>query len=490
MSSTPRPTCALNVSALTLSDYRDAALGSVERERIARHLPTCARCRQRLEGYERGAAALRAERVPIPDERLWRGVYATMGQRSRSSHRASFPSRRVIGGLCAVAAVVLLVVGFARLLNRAPAGKVLVGTPLDWTRANFTAQSVGAFSTLAPVGDGTTAYACTPTQPNGLPPAMYVTNDRGATWTMIATLPVGPENICAMVGDQTEPTRALVLVWNSATSEAPITSPDAVYATQDGGQKWTRITTLPANQGVVSVATQRGITYLLATMPGGASDALYTSTDAMKTWKQDAQDVGAFWLEPDGTLYYTTEATGETGQGGASVTTLTLHASTDGGKTATTVVGPHPQQFIVRTAASATSQPLICAASDSSGSQIDDVSCSSDGGQTWIPRNTPPLPSASAGQSQQASLPPPEVFAVDSDGSLLGASASYGGDGFVQFALYRLAPGGTEWESIGTMPSGTTFQLFAGTGVPSVLWAVPARMSAPFSAHYTPAATP
>lgn len=497
MTTTHLPSCALNISAETLSNYRDAALPHVERERIANHLHSCARCRDRLAGYERSAVAIRSERVPSADGRLWQGVRAGLDRRTsrpRVMRRVLLPSRQMWSGLGAVAAVLLIVVGFARLLNRAPAGPpVLNGHALTWTRANLSPQAqgispeqIGQFSNVVPVGDGTIAYACAPTQPNGRQPALFATHDSGATWTMTQKVATGPANACYVVVDQTDPQTALLVVGNAASPAALATTPDAiqgVFVTQDGGGSLVQMPTI-GSQGVDGLATHNATAYLLAGIQqDGSGGTLFVSTDFMNTWAtvQGVSNVDHFWLEhdQDGTLYVS-ERTSQSGE--------VLLNGRLGSDTWTRLAAPAAQAFISTGQFAANTPPTFCAITPTLPWKPD-VSCSGDGGKTWADRHAPALP-WTTDKAQMAKLPAPDVIGIDSNGALLAYSDALENNQPV-YTLYRLSAGATEWESLGPLPAGTAPSTTIGDGVASTLWALPsaAGLSA-YTATYTPASAP
>ena len=126
--------CPLGLPSETLSAWRDRLLPPAEARRISAHVRECHACRERLAGFERLAPPLRAERVPEPDERLWLAVRAGMAgvpQRARvgGGRRGRGPNRASWRALAAIAAVVLLAVGFATLYGALLPGLGRTGKP-------------------------------------------------------------------------------------------------------------------------------------------------------------------------------------------------------------------------------------------------------------------------------------------------------------------------------------------------------------------------
>ncbi len=142
MSQQTTPTCALGLTSADLSAWRDEALAPDETARIGAHSESCPACQQRLRGFAMVAATLQAQQVPSPDERLWQGVLAALAAERQTTSADSItgehlvpdesgernpipPSltpprswrRRALGTLAAVAAIALVVVGFARLFQ-------------------------------------------------------------------------------------------------------------------------------------------------------------------------------------------------------------------------------------------------------------------------------------------------------------------------------------------------------------------------------------
>ena len=113
---TANASCPLGISRATIAAWRDGALSGDEAARIAAHVSGCDACRHEIAVYESLDNALRRQPVPQSDGRLWRAVRAgmTSAHRPRNTRRTV---RRVAGATSALAAVLLLALGFAQLFQ-------------------------------------------------------------------------------------------------------------------------------------------------------------------------------------------------------------------------------------------------------------------------------------------------------------------------------------------------------------------------------------
>src|SRR5690242_9830655 len=113
---TANASCPLGISPATIAAWRDGALSGDEAARIAAHVSGCEACRREIALYESLDNALRRQPVPQSDGRLWQAVRAGM----TSAHGPRNPRRtvrRVAGATSALAAVLLLALGFAQLFQ-------------------------------------------------------------------------------------------------------------------------------------------------------------------------------------------------------------------------------------------------------------------------------------------------------------------------------------------------------------------------------------
>lgn len=502
MSATQTPTCALKINAETLSNYRDAALSPAERERIAQHLPTCARCRARLAGYEHAAVALRAERVPMPDGRLWRGVRAEMERRPHKARVLSLSSRPILSGLGAVAAVLLLVVGFAQLLHRPPSKGTMV--PLVWTR-HALPQGVSVAGMLRhslAVVDANDAYSCSVNPSGGGSLAVYetriyVTHDRGAAWDIATKLRTSVSfNYCEMLPDMHTAGWALMVAGQADSGGYLPTGKGDLQLTTDGGKTWTQLSApvdkvnpfQASGYRIAQMATMNENTFILTfdqcgscSYPDGTAPPVYNqllvSHDGMQTWAPvdnaittAGQYVQQFWVGANGTLYAQTAP--NTGNS-ANANDLQLWTSTDSGQTWTRLPAPSAAEFQVHTTGTAATLCALTPNEQASTStiatlQFIDLQCSTDGGKTWAKQNVPELPARSA--SISTSGPIPTVMGYLDDGALLGQSASGTAMNYT-VTLYTLEPGSQDWQSLGALPAANLEAGYASVPAPGAFWA-------------------
>lgn len=111
--------CALSLSPDDLSARRDGALDAATKARLDTHISGCRACRARVREYDDIAQALRA--IPAPEPlygfgRDPRSHDTTAAEQFTPAHPA-IRRQRTLGSLGAVAAVVLLALGFAQVLH-------------------------------------------------------------------------------------------------------------------------------------------------------------------------------------------------------------------------------------------------------------------------------------------------------------------------------------------------------------------------------------
>src|SRR5260370_19561381 len=113
------PACEHGIPAHTLSAWRDGDLPAGEAQRITAHIAECAASRARLADYDALLQAMRAQRVPPADERLWPAVRMRISQtRAGTPMHTGNTARRLLGALGALAAVPALLPGFSLVLPR------------------------------------------------------------------------------------------------------------------------------------------------------------------------------------------------------------------------------------------------------------------------------------------------------------------------------------------------------------------------------------
>jgi photosystem II stability/assembly factor-like uncharacterized protein len=517
MSAEPIPACALGLTAARLSAWRDQSLSAAEAEQIRAHVARCPACQQRLADYEAIAHALRAQRVPAPDERLWRGVRAGMAQ-PRQRAQLNLPRVPLWRTLVATAAALLLVAGFAQMLRYIALGHttdIVTPTPttsesvgpLVWKQAPqqaFLGPNVSIGSLVVAPSDGLTAYACAVS--SALPisaPAVWVTHDETSHWSRATALPSTQtaklNTQCSVAVDSDDARIAVAVVYWQVGRLGPDVRSSSTFVTRDGGANWQQLT--GSEPYVIGrLATRQGVTYAVRTTqpnPALIVSSLSASSDGMRTWQSIDQaitaqnlQVAAFWLDPS------TGAIVAEGAGDPTTQPDRLWATYDGGQRWTRLPNPAlitSGQFAVQ--APSSNQPWrICYLYQDAGGQANQLFCSTDGGLTWSQRPTLNNTFTCLKCTGKPGTPTTEVFsmglvAIADDGAVLATVwvpqapvtvPSSGGPPPIR-TLYRLPPGGNTWQSLGALPHSTDAQtgellygnvVYAASPGQGVLWSV------------------
>ncbi|HEX5439459.1 MAG TPA: zf-HC2 domain-containing protein, partial [Ktedonobacterales bacterium] len=329
---TANTSCPLSISPATIAAWRDGALPSDESARIATHVSGCEACRRAIALYESLDEALRRQPAPQSDGRLWQAVRAgmTSAHGPRNTRRTV---RRVAGATSALAAVLLLALGFAQIFQARgnvtfhprSTATVVQGTPTplptagpaspaipvaspNWQPGNFPTSGItfgersddilsfGVAST-----NGNIAYACySQTKQIRQPPhapaqiisqiTIYRTSDRAAHWTRLAQFswPDAQISECVVQVDALDSSRVLVNIGG----EDVTTYNEAQWyeLTEDGGATWTR---LAYDDGLSYLATANGRTYAIRWQVVGQQSNgqpkydvhLSVSTDHLRSWQ-------------------------------------------------------------------------------------------------------------------------------------------------------------------------------------------------------------
>jgi anti-sigma factor RsiW len=333
--------CPERVAPATLAAWRDGTLSAADAAHVTAHVPTCPACRAVLSSYDTLDDALRRQPAPEPDERLWRAVQHGMHGTRRMRH-ASKPAQQLGGGLAALAAVVLLALGFAQVLHSrvvttvhtsatattatpapqgtptllptaVPASPVTNGPRPSWQQARLpveplTDQDILTYAVVP--GHGESAYACHAISDRaGGTLTFYHTTDRALHWATLTQLkePGVDVSDCMVQVDALDGNRVLVQVFGQNMD----TFKEVVWyeVSEDGGATWTR---LDESATLYGLSTWSGRTYALhlqVTDPQHATQRLSFSTDHLHTWRPvdqslvgPYQGVTNFWLSPSGEL--------------------------------------------------------------------------------------------------------------------------------------------------------------------------------------------
>lgn len=502
-----RPVCPLSISDRTLSALRDGAVSRGQAARLAAHVESCAVCGVRLSAFDDLAALMRSERPPEPDERLWRAIVTAAGSSSPPS-RSRFGRLRLSGigpshpswtGLSALAAVLLLTVGFVALFgHRLPSSPLKPPgiTPAPTLTPTFTpattatprptatpdllpAQSLvwQAVAMPAPAqsmqsvvfaDDGTSGYACdvgNDAQGNAVLD-IWRTFDRGAHWIPAREIPADPSYAgCELVVDGADPSVA-ALAWAPRANNGDDTG---LMTTVDGGVTWQAVAEQSLTQ-IDQLDSRDGVIYAVReTVDSGNSLEyhLWASDDRMRSWRQVDHGLPAyvqgFWLQPDGSGILLVVSRGPTviptrlwtsPDGGATWQQLDVPAALPDDNRPVRLANPigYANGIVAR---SLQGQFHICVSNFTAQSgQSPDVTCSNDSGVTWHARALSFL-DTSLGSTGDANL-----VGITNDGTLL--AAGFG-------TLYRLAATAERWQSLGALPRiGVTYHPSSDAGI---LWA-------------------
>jgi hypothetical protein len=497
---TANASCPLNISPATIAAWRDGALPSDESARIAAHVSGCEACRREIALYESLDNALRRLPVPQSDGRLWRAVRAGMTS-TRAPRNTRRTVRRVAGATSALAAVLLLALGFAQLFQArgnvtfhpgatatvvqgtptplptaAPASPAVPGKPLTVIPANlptsgitFGERSDDILSFGVASTNGNIAYACySQTKQIRQPPnapaqissqiTIYRTSDRAVHWTRLAQFPWpdAQTSECVVQVDALNSSRVLVNIGGQDVTT--LNGAQWYELTEDSGATWTR---LAYDDGLSYLATANGRTYAMRWQVIGQQSNgqpkyevhLSVSTDHLRTWQpidvpitRAGGEVSQFWVRPDGTILAMVSSS-------AGI----LQQSTDGGAHWKAIPLPTLSAglgfgSIGVQQPTTTSQPWrICIdelTTDGPAAKRSDVGviCTFDGGVTWSIR---PTLCTNAPCSTRA-IRYLTGFAIAPDGALLAGSP----DSSYHDGLYRLPENSSQWEYLGPVSGG------------------------------------
>lgn len=473
--------CALGITEETLSALRDGLLDTAEARQLGHHARTCGACQERLRAFDAVGAAVAAQGVPDLQASVWRGL---QGRIAQNGERRTMRRGPLYGGLAAIAAVVLVALFAAVLLNAHGVGPIS-GTPTASQSANTTA-TVTRTATRTPPSTGWQAAAihgtpCTRTTiaatlvnsqtlyacvlgSNGKV-ALSVSHDGGATWDAPLPTPAdsAPDNGAALAVNPTSTPDILL-------AEEINQGPNVVYRSPDGGAHWQRQTGL--GNLTFEAMGWAGSTALVLTQltesAGTPLAELYASHNGGPFARIDQNGkVGGYDLSQSPLLLvtgYDVPGVGNTilltfGQAVAPIYTTSLR-STDGGATWQQVtLKDDAGKIIDPLAASPDGYVLAGVYQDAPQTVVS----SHDGGADWNRSGSVNLPTGVPGVTQ--------LVAAD-DGAIFVTSSTISSATAPDMHVYELVHGASTWTSPVSLPdAGYIFFLQQDTiGDPAALW--------------------
>ena len=405
----------------------------------------------------------------------------------------------IAGPLAAVLLVALLAaLIFNSLAHRSESGPTLVNQ-LTWRQVRYPdgvtlrlPQAALGLSTY----NGNIAYLCATHTASGAldSPRLWITRDRGATWTRLAGIPdVSGVTGCQFAVDELEPD--IVEVWLTQTPDGYSRSPGdrTIFISVDGGQRWSPAPKDAKDFSLTQLTTWRGHTFGVRrsgdSQNGEMRSDLVVSDDNLQTWRPIDETLLAalpqivapapgspknhwvqqFWLQPStgellaqtdlGTLWSSSDMGQHWTQRVVPLSILPADAIPANASTSEQQGGPFiaaSRQFLVQP--SGVDKTFeICGEIDVRHAQeqipgpMVAFACSWDGGQTWIAR--PQLLFAPLCRLCDRISPPNQNLSVDAmtpDGSLLAQATPRGMDGAEAFCLLpRAATQASQWEYLG-----------------------------------------
>jgi len=361
----------------------------------------------------------------------------------------------------------------------------------------------GASLAVAP-SDGRIAYLCVvaldaqqqPRQAATFGNEVWVTHDGGGSWIFAGIPPIPPVNQCFIRVDRADPN--IVALWGRAIPLHGGSGPDLAAATGggsdelavaagngsgaavsfNGGATWVQPTDDNTLASTDELITVNGVTYAVQ------NGALALSSDRMRTWRSLTDQLSAagqyvldFWLHPDDGVVIAETADNEQAHN--------LWLSRDRGRNWTLLSAPDFDAVVAQ-------QPqagrpwMLCGAAYHPGYEQapdatppDHVACSTDEGRTWVTRPLPDLPAPAPAPTATPSTAGAGAFldvhlvGITGSGALLLAD-DRAGPTFL-YSLPAGADASNAWQTLGTVPGGTTNVTFGPGPNPGevVLWALP-----------------
>lgn len=313
-------------------------------------------------------------------------------------------------------------------------------TPLQLTWQAATTPAGGQAQTYAPApSNGQITYACGITSSSA---KMWVTRDRGASWSGPVTLPYsGPISRCTLAVDANNPQvlAAAIDTYTGPQGASPQLSMFVPLFSHDGGATWQSLPRIGphimrslVSSGSSIYAAGDGID-----PSGQEAQGVWVSHDNGHTWtSRDAAD-----LQPNPSVWVNPQ-TGDLI--GTSITGTTIYHSTDGGATWTQIAVPNVVPLVESflAAPNGTGWRICETGQTSIGPQEQNVlTCTSDLGANWT---RPPALNLTFTNAKGTFTGAVDVYAITDSGALL----AWYTDVSANIQLAALAPGASAWTPI------------------------------------------
>lgn len=461
--------CEHGLTSATLSAWHDHDLNAVEEQAISDHIQSCSACQAYLQQVDAIVSAFQAQKKPVLTRNVLEELPVSTSHRWGRLARIQPRRRAVLQSIGAVAAVILVVVGFAAVFSRVAQNTIPQYKPLVWQAGVFppgTRADPDNFIPDVAVTDGARAYLCILPRPSGAstdqPAQIWVSDNRAMSWTHTADLPTGALSganqitSCRVTVDDANPDIAVANAQPSDSLTASITN--SSFITFDSGVTWHSF----SYGAVKDLSTWHNTMYICCAAGAGILAGTVTG-DSVHSWRPITQQIlaahqylGYLYVKPD-----TGALLAVAGKDGVSH----LWVSKDGGARWTPIPAPAVPGYL---AGYIVQQPIaghpwnICAESyppNTLATRLSGLTCTTNGGQSWQ------LLPVVAGTSKSDSA---AVLAITSAGDILETDILPS----KAIKLFTLPIGSTVWQSLGTMPSGAQYPQYVPSPAGGILWTI------------------